>query len=101
MADFRDEPRLGCERRYCLLLDRLSDGRRPEGDRMTGLRDGNVVLASVLAEEHSLFLSSRFARSSPLTGTLISSFICYTSLVFGFVFVLIHQLSLTHFVIAR
>ena len=55
MADFRDEPRLGCERRYCLLLDRLSDGRRPEGDRMTGLRDGDVVLPSILAEERALF----------------------------------------------
>ena len=55
MADFRDEPWLGCERRYCLLLDRLSDGHRPEGDRVTGLRDGDVVLPSVLAEEHSLF----------------------------------------------
>jgi hypothetical protein len=55
VADFRDEPRLGCERRYCLLLDRLSDGRRPEGDRMTRLRDSDLILPSVLAEEHSLF----------------------------------------------
>ncbi len=55
MADFRDEPRLGCERRYRLLLDRLSDGRWSEGDRMTGLRDGNVILPSVLAEERALF----------------------------------------------
>jgi hypothetical protein len=75
MADFRYEPRLRCERRYCLLLDRLSYGPRPEGDRVTGLRDGDVVLPSVLAEEHSLFTFEQARQVQSATGTLISSFI--------------------------
>jgi hypothetical protein len=36
-------------------LDGLADWRRPEGDRMTSLCDGDVVLSSVLAEEQPLF----------------------------------------------
>src|SRR5207248_7041827 len=55
IAYLRDEPGLRTDSGYGLLLDGLADWRWPEGDRVTGLRDGDVVLASVLAEEQTLF----------------------------------------------
>src|SRR5262249_6630553 len=55
VANLRDEPRFRSDTRRHLLLNRLADWRRPEGDRVTRLCDRDVVLASVLTEEHSLF----------------------------------------------
>src|SRR5262245_40047762 len=55
VADLRDEPRFRSDTHRHLLLNRLADWRRPEGDRVTRLSDGDVVLTSVLAQEQSLF----------------------------------------------
>src|SRR5215813_9749918 len=55
VTNLRDEPRFRSDACCHLLLDRLADWRRPEGNRVTRLGDGDVVLASVLAEEQSLF----------------------------------------------
>src|SRR5262245_36363835 len=55
VADFCDKPRLGSGGRWHLLQDGLPARCWPEGDRVTSLRDGDVVLPSVLAEEQSLF----------------------------------------------
>ena len=55
VADLRDEPRLWSNNRCHLLLDGFANWRRSGGDRVTSLCDRDVVLSSVLAEEHSLF----------------------------------------------
>src|SRR5262245_18532096 len=55
VTDLRDEPRFRSDAGCHLLLNRLADWRRPEGNRVTRLSDGDVVLASVLAEEQPLF----------------------------------------------
>src|SRR5262245_29042265 len=55
VADFCDEPGLRPERSHRLFLDDLADWCRPEGDRVTSLGNGDVVLSSVLAEERPLF----------------------------------------------
>src|SRR5215467_13271978 len=65
VANLRDEPRFRSDTRRHLLLNRLADWRRPEGDRVTRLSDGDVVLASVLAEEQPLFAVKQTCEVQP------------------------------------
>jgi hypothetical protein len=65
VADLRDEPRFRSDIRCHLLLNRLADWRRPEGNRVTHLSDGDVVLASILTEEQSLFAVKQTGEVQP------------------------------------
>src|SRR5215467_12251144 len=65
VADLRDEPRFRSDTRCHLLLNRLADWRRPEGNRVTRLGHGDVVLASVLAEEQPLFAVKQICEIQP------------------------------------
>src|SRR5262249_31542337 len=65
VADLRDEPRFRSDTRRYLLLNRLADWRRPEGNRVTRLGDSYVVLASVLTEEQALFAVKQTSEIQP------------------------------------
>src|SRR6516165_8060130 len=65
IADLRDEPRFRSDTRCHLLLNRLADWRRPEGNRVTRLGHGDVVLASVLTEEQPLFAVKQTCEVQP------------------------------------
>src|SRR5215471_658927 len=68
VTDLRDEPRFRSDAGCHLLLNRLADWRRPEGNRVTRFGDGNVVLASVLAEEQALFAVKQTCEVQPAYG---------------------------------
>src|SRR5205814_2808171 len=68
VADLRDEPGLWPERTYWLFLDDLADWCRPEGDRVTSLGNGDVVLSSVLTEEQSVFAVEQVCQVEPAYG---------------------------------
>src|SRR5215831_2061895 len=65
VTDLRDEPRFRSDIRRHLLLNRLADWRRPEGNGVTRLSDGDVVLASVLTEEQPLFAVKQTGEVQP------------------------------------
>jgi hypothetical protein len=67
VANFGDEPRLG-PHIWGLVRNRLTDWHRAEGDRMTRLRNRDVVLASVLGEEQSLFSLQQGCQVEPTHG---------------------------------
>src|SRR5262245_54882613 len=68
VADLRDEPRFRSDASCHLLLNRLADWCRPEGNRVTRLGDGDVVLASVLTEEQALFALKQTSEVQPAYG---------------------------------
>src|SRR5215475_7414483 len=68
VANLRDEPRFRSDTRRQLLLNRLADWRRPEGNRVTRLSDGDVVLASVLTEKQPLFAVKQTCEVQPAYG---------------------------------
>src|SRR5262249_46458307 len=68
VADLRDEPRFGSDAGNHLLLYRLADWCRPEGNRVTRLGDGDVVLTSVLTEEQALFAIKQTSKVQPAYG---------------------------------
>jgi hypothetical protein len=80
----RDDPRLWSKRSRWLFYDASANWRRPKGDRVTSLCHSNEVLPPILAEENPSSPWSKLAKSRPLTGTLICSFIvCFFPFFFN------------------
>jgi hypothetical protein len=69
VADFGDEPRFGGQA-WSLFRNRLADRHRAKDDRMTRLRNRDVVLASVLREEQSLFSFQQGCQVEPAHGDI-------------------------------